>query len=247
MLIGFRWWRWPTSKSLKSCAGVIFTAPEPSSGSAYSSPTIGMRRPTSGRIDVLADEVLVARRSSGCTATATSPSMVSGRVVATTMVSVDVLDRVAEVPHLAGDLDVLDLEVGDRGLEPRVPVHQPLGAVDQALLVELDEHLADGVAEPLVHGEALARPVGRGAEALELIDDGAAALGLPLPDALEELLAAHLAARRLLPLHQLALDDHLRRDAGMVGARLPQHVLAAHALEADQDVLDGVVERVPDM
>ena len=40
----------PTSKSLKSCAGVILTAPEPISGSAYSSATIGIRRPTSGRI-----------------------------------------------------------------------------------------------------------------------------------------------------------------------------------------------------
>ena len=40
--------RRPTSKSLKSCAGVIFTAPVPFSGSAYSSPTIGIDRPTSG-------------------------------------------------------------------------------------------------------------------------------------------------------------------------------------------------------
>ena len=31
---------------------------------------------------------------------------------------------------------------------------------------------------------------------------------------------------------ELALDHHLRGDAGMIGARLPQHVLAAHALEA---------------
>src|SRR5262252_2396813 len=76
--------RRPTSKSLKSCAGVIFTAPEPFSGSAYSSPITGMRRPTSGRIAVLPIRCL--RRSlCGWTATATSPSMVSGRVVATMM------------------------------------------------------------------------------------------------------------------------------------------------------------------
>ena len=35
-----------------------------------------------------------------------------------------------------------------------------------------------------------------------------------------------------LRLHQLALDHHLGGDAGVVRARLPQHVLAAHALEA---------------
>jgi hypothetical protein len=128
-----------------------------------------------------------------------------------------------------------------------MPVHQPLGAVDQALLVERDEHFADSLAEALVHGEALARPVGGGAETLQLVEDGTAGLGLPLPYALEEFLTAHVAAARLLPLGELALDDHLRGDAGVIGAGLPQHILAAHALEADQDVLDGVVERVPDM
>ena len=43
---------------------------------------------------------------------------------------------------------------------------------------------------------------------------------------------------------ELALDHHLGGDAGMVGARLPEHVLAAHALEAAEHVLQRVVERV---
>ena len=68
--------------------------------------------------------------------------------------------------------------------------------------------------------------------------------GLPRPDLLEKLLAADLAAVRLLPLHHLPLDHHLRGDAGVVGAGLPQHVAAAHALEAAEDVLQRVVERV---
>ncbi len=56
-----------------------------------------------------------------------------------------------------------------------------------------------------------------------------------------------VAAVGLLALGKLALDHHLRGDAGMVHARLPQHVLAAHALEADQNVLQRVVERVAHM
>ena len=56
-----------------------------------------------------------------------------------------------------------------------------------------------------------------------------------------------LAAAGLLPLHQLPLDHHLGGDAGMVGAGLPQHVLAAHALEAAQHVLQRVVERMAHM
>ena len=72
-------------------------------------------------------------------------------------------------------------------------------------------------------------------------------LCLPFPDALEERLAPHLAAAGQLALHQLPLDHHLRRDAGVIGARLPQHVLAAHALEAAQHVLQRVVERMAHM
>ncbi len=45
----------------------------------------------------------------------------------------------------------------------------------------------------------------------------------------------------------LPLDHHLGRDAGMIGARLPQHVRAAHALEAAQHVLQGIVQRMAHM
>ena len=71
-------------------------------------------------------------------------------------------------------LDLLHLEIGDRGEQLRVPVDQPLVLVDQALVVERDEHLEHRARQPLVHGEALARPVARGAEPLELAGDGAA-------------------------------------------------------------------------
>ena len=141
---------------------------------------------------------------------------------------------------------LLDLEVGDRGQQLGVPVHQALVLVDQPFLVERDEHLEHGLGQALVHGEALARPVAGGAEPLQLVEDHAAGFGLPLPDLVDELLAAEVAAVDLA-LHQLALDHHLRGDAGMVHARLPQHVLAAHALEADQDVLQRVVERMAHM
>ena len=157
------------------------------------------------------------------------------------------LDRIAQIPEAALDLDLLHLEIGDRGQQLRIPVHQPLVFVDQAFAVQFDEHFHDGARQALVHGEAFARPVAGGAEPLQLVDDDAAALGLPLPDALEEFGAAHVAAARLLPFHQLPLDHHLGRDAGMIGAGLPQHVAAAHALEAAENVLQRVVERVAHM
>ncbi len=134
------------------------------------------------------------------------------------------LNRIVEVPEVALRLDLLHLEVGDGGEQLRVPIDQPLVLVDQPGAIELDEHLEDGLREPLVHGEALARPVAGRAEPLELVDDGAARLRLPGPDLLQELLAPERAPARLLPLHELALDHHLGGDAGMVGAGLPEHV-----------------------
>ena len=71
----------PMSKSVRSCAGVIFRAPVPNSGSTRSSATILSSRPSSGRTAVLPTTSLYLS-SSGCTATAVSPSIVSGRVVA---------------------------------------------------------------------------------------------------------------------------------------------------------------------
>ena len=67
---------------------------------------------------------------------------------------------------------------------------------------------------------------------------------LPRPDLLDEFLAPDRAPVRLLALRQLALDHHLRGDAGVVGAGLPEHVAPAHALEAAQHVLQRVVERM---
>ena len=148
---------------------------------------------------------------------------------------------------MALGLDLHHFEIGNRGQQLGVPVDQPLVLVDEALAIKFYKNFKNGLGQPLVHGEALARPVARGAEALQLIDDGAAQFGLPRPDLFEKLVAADITAGRLLPLHHLPLDHHLRGDAGVVGARLPQHVLAAHALEAAEHVLQRVVERMAHM
>ena len=125
-------WRRPTSKSLKSCAGVILTAPEPFSGSEYSSATIGMRRPTSGRIGVLADQVLPLgivgmHGDRGVAQHGLGPGRRDDDVL------VAALDRILEVPQAAPDLAQFDLEVGDRRQHLGVPVDQPVVLVDQAL------------------------------------------------------------------------------------------------------------------
>jgi len=129
-------------------------------------------------------------------------------------------ERVAQVPEVPG-LGFRDhFEVGKRRVQHRVPVHEPLSAIDQASLVQAHEDFGNRGRETFVHREAVARPVHGIAEAAHLPRDRAARLFLPLPDSLDELLAAEVLAC-LAHRVQLPLDDHLGRDACMVRTRLP--------------------------
>src|SRR6185312_11723474 len=103
----------------------------------------------------------------------------------------------------------------------------------------------DGVAQPGVQGETLALPVARGAEAAVLVLDTVLVLAYPLPDALDERLAAQFVAGDALA-GQLPLDDGLRGDARVILAGNPQCRIAQHAVIADHDVFerggDGVAQ-----
>jgi len=83
-----------------------------------------------------------------------------------------------------------DLLIAQGGEGDRAPVHHPFAAVNQAFPVQIDEDFLHLPGVGLVHGEAFARPVARGTELLQLADDDAAVLLLPLPDLLEEGFAA---------------------------------------------------------
>ena len=154
--------------------------------------------------------------------------------------------RVAEVPELTLDLASLDLEVTDRRLKFRVPVHQALVAVDQPALVQFDEDMGDGALIALVHRETLVLPVARRAQAAELAGDRATGLRLPFPDMLKEGLASNLGALEALAV-EVALDHHLGRDPGMIRADHPQCILAAHPLAPGEDILQRDIERVADV
>mmetsp|Transcript_15180 Transcript_15180/g.43541 ORF Transcript_15180/g.43541 Transcript_15180/m.43541 type:complete len:211 (-) Transcript_15180:909-1541(-) len=79
--------RRPQAKSFGSCAGVTLTAPVPKLMSTSTGSRMSLiLRATNGWTSCLPWSCLY-RGSSGCTATATSPSIVSGRVVATTISS----------------------------------------------------------------------------------------------------------------------------------------------------------------
>ena len=151
--------------------------------------------------------------------------------------------RVVDVVERVGDLALLDLEVGDRRARAGIPVDHPVVAVDQALVVEVDEDLEHRAHVALVEREALLVVDARGPEALELLEDDPAVLLAPAPDALDERLAADLLARAALAAQEL-LDLRLRGDPRVVGAERPARALPEHAVVADQAVLDRAVERV---
>ncbi|MNI25655.1 hypothetical protein D3C73_793170 [compost metagenome] len=151
--------------------------------------------------------------------------------------------RVFQVPQETFLVVVFHFEVGNRRVQLGVPVDQALAAVDQAVFVQADESLFNGLREAVVHGEALAAPIYGRTEATDLTADVAAGLILPFPDFLEEFFAAQVVAALALGF-ELTLDQHLCGDTGVVGTRLPQGVATLHAAETDQGVHDRVVEAV---
>ncbi len=165
-------------------------------------------------------------------------------------------EGIAEVVERAVDLFVLDLVVGEGGLGDGVPVDEALASVDQAVFEEAVEGLADRPRADFVHGEALAVPVAGAAHLLELVDDAGLELVLPALHLLDELVASGLAGglhllvvgeRRLAGFLELAVDDGLGGDAGVVGAGHPEGLEALHAVGAGQHILQRVVEGVPEV
>ncbi len=151
--------------------------------------------------------------------------------------------RVAQVPQVALLVVVFHFEVGDGRVQLGVPVDQALAAVDQAVFMQAHEGFLDRFGQAVIHGEALAAPVDRRTQAADLTADVATGLILPFPDLFQELFAAQIMPVLALGL-ELALDQHLGCDTGVVGTWLPQGVAALHAAETDQGVHDRVVEPV---
>ena len=132
-----------------------------------------------------------------------------------------VRERVADVVERVVDVRVLDLEIRDGAAAARAPVDDAVVAVDPAAPVEMHEEAQHGPDVGLVHREALAPVVERGAQPAVLVHDHAAVPLEPLPDARLERLAAEILPGQPL-LGQLPLDDVLGRDPGVVVARLPE-------------------------
>ena len=157
--------------------------------------------------------------------------------------------RVQDVVHLAIGFDVFNLQIGHRTLQHRIPAHQTLASVNEALLVQLHKGFGHHFGQLVVHGEVLARPIHAVAHAAHLLGDGVARLFFPFPYFGHKIFAcfsgrgAHFMAADALAL-QLALHHNLRCNARVVGTGNPSGVVAHHAVVAGEAVHDGLVERM---
>src|SRR5207244_7017281 len=105
---------------------------------------------------------------------ATAPLVIAQHLVAKSGLLTDGVDRerpVFDVDHVGVALLSLDLQVGKRRLAAGTPVDDVVAAIDQPLLPEPNEHLADRRRESRVHREPPARPVAGGAAPSDLLDD----------------------------------------------------------------------------
>ena len=101
-----------------------------------------------------------------------------------------VSERVSNVIELALAVSMLDFNIRQSSQATGAPVDQSLSAIEKPIFVESNEDLANGLREPLVHGESEPAPVTRGPEPLELLNNRSTGLGFPLPDASDELFPA---------------------------------------------------------
>ena len=125
-----------------------------------------------------------------------------------------------------------------------IPVHQPFAAVDQSILEEAEERLADGGGAHFIHREAGAVPIAGAAHRLELFDDRGFVLVLPLLHGGDELFPAK-GHPFLALLQEAFFHDGLGGDAGMIRPGHPQRVATAHPVIANQTILERVVQGVP--
>src|SRR5919109_1053199 len=96
--------------------------------------------------------------------------------------------------ELAVAFMLFDFEVGERSFATRAPVDEIAATIDQSLVVKADKYLAHRPRQAGVHGKALAGPVARHPQGLELVDDMAAGLIPPDPHSLDELFLTELPA-----------------------------------------------------
>ena len=155
-----------------------------------------------------------------------------------------VLYGITEVPEGAVLFLIFYFCVGKSRCALRAEVADTESAVDQALIIEVNEILANSLGERFVHGEAFTGPVAGGAERLELLNNAVTVFMLPIPYELGELFTAEIVTGKSLLLAEIFFYLDLGCDTCVVGSGHPERAITAHALEADDGILQSFIESV---
>jgi len=158
--------------------------------------------------------------------------------------TIAILEWVLQVPHMPCDFFHLNFVVGQGGQRHRVPIHQPLAAIDEPVFKEFEEGMPHGCGAHWVHGEPRPCPIATGTKFTKLTEDDCLILVFPLLGQRDKLVAGHVrtpSTRLLKPL----LNDRLRSDASMVSPRQPKCCCASHAVVSNENVLQRPIERMP--
>ncbi len=125
----------------------------------------------------------------------------------------------------------------------RTPVDNPFAAVNQAFFVQPYKYFAHGFGTPFIQRKTFPIPIAGGTQLLQLPDNTAAVLFFPFPGALQKSVTADLLFREALFAHLLH-NFRFRCNGGVIGARQPQRAVALHPPPADQNILEGFVQRM---
>ena len=150
--------------------------------------------------------------------------------------------RVVDVPEMARVVLMLNLDIAQCGVAVYAPVGDTGAFVNQALFKQSAENLANSLGAAFIHSEALTLPVAGNAQMLQLVDNAVAVLLLPFPNAFQELFAAQVITGFAFLFFDNLFNLNLGCQACMVIAGHPQGVVPHHAVPADQDILQGIIQ-----
>ena len=129
----------------------------------------------------------------------------------------------------------------------RTPVDYAVATVNQSFLVVTHECVENRRRAVFVHCKGFFRPVAGSAETFELFDYSSAVLFFPRPCAFEEPVSAYVGFGESFFLLHLLDDFDLGRNGRVVGAGKPKRFITRHSFETDNNILNGLVERVSHM
>ena len=148
-----------------------------------------------------------------------------------------------DMPEMACLFLVFHFRVGNRSMADRAPVDDTVPLVNPSFFMHPHKRFGDGAVASLIHCETLAVPVAGRSELFELRHDSVAVLFPPFPALLKEAFSSKVRLGNALLLQRIN-DLDFCRDGRVVRSRLPERVIALHSLEADDNILHGLVQRV---